>query len=703
MAADSGQIIVHQVVHGYDSGHRELQSSLSLKEESQQTMRLLSDMSGPAMVVGFESYLTGYLLIEAGFYVLARTWYAPEMDRPGCVWTHSLLISLPDLARIAQLSTLCSLFRRPSKKAGRSRKLPTFEFTVNSANLFQPQPAPNDLSRLLVALYTTTCRVVWPAMSSTEHEHPVLALWSQQWPRLRRTFRFCTGALADRSNVGVTFDLQIIPSSAQRSFQRAPNVTILDVGAIGPEDTPSWVAVVAADLQYSGRTALQNWLARYGADVTGGRGAFRPLVELYLQTDEGHKTGSAESIVAMLASSFPNNEEAALIKRDLLFGRHGEWSPGDVCAFFKALAMCQNSEPFHGIEQQLELRSAALWRQSREAAISLLIELLAFPIGPLGERICSALCSSVDTEAMVKLAEMRPEMVPILLRRQPEVATESTLWANLHGDQREYIDAVFDSPAARQPPLAQRIVSALMDAQLDHAEPVFRALGDMGVEVVLKYLDGGGSELGKPLTQPWRRELSLRPKPVLRWLANAPRPTPRTLVLLTHVLDPLDATVRSADCKIWHKFIPIQPRVLAADIGHVGAFLLSIGIQGLGADAGELVVAGFEATYQAAASNALTYEARRWLQELAPSRSWWREWDHCERLIHALVERWTGGKLSASALLRVTSDEKLLARVLSVADDTWAGHRELRELSAAAANGTIQVTEVQRRALWKYR
>ena len=44
------------------------------------------------MVPGFESYLTAYPLPRSSLVAFARTWTAPEMPRPGCVWTHTLLI-----------------------------------------------------------------------------------------------------------------------------------------------------------------------------------------------------------------------------------------------------------------------------------------------------------------------------------------------------------------------------------------------------------------------------------------------------------------------------------------------------------------------------------------------------------------------------------------------------------------------------------
>ena len=59
---------------------------------------MMSDWSGYKDPAGKDhSYITTYYLEDSGYYVIAKSWYAQEMERPGCVWTQSLLIPLTDL------------------------------------------------------------------------------------------------------------------------------------------------------------------------------------------------------------------------------------------------------------------------------------------------------------------------------------------------------------------------------------------------------------------------------------------------------------------------------------------------------------------------------------------------------------------------------------------------------------------------------
>src|SRR5690242_16685500 len=108
---DSGNgIRIDQALFGYREGHRLLQVSRRLSSVAERTLLILTDMSGPRTVEGFEEYVSGYPLVGENCYAVVKTWYAPEMERPGCVWSHVLLIANSDLSFIRDISVLVPLF-----------------------------------------------------------------------------------------------------------------------------------------------------------------------------------------------------------------------------------------------------------------------------------------------------------------------------------------------------------------------------------------------------------------------------------------------------------------------------------------------------------------------------------------------------------------------------------------------------------------
>src|SRR5258708_36858367 len=106
---------VHQFLHGYSDGHRLIEGSAKLPSELGRLMLKMSDLSGSRVVSGFERYITGYPLESINAYALAMTWYASEMPRPGCVWTHTITLPAQTLATISSLLSLRKLFSRHNR------------------------------------------------------------------------------------------------------------------------------------------------------------------------------------------------------------------------------------------------------------------------------------------------------------------------------------------------------------------------------------------------------------------------------------------------------------------------------------------------------------------------------------------------------------------------------------------------------------
>src|SRR6267378_2838557 len=111
---------LHHMLHGYEDGHRLLASSLprdlAISPEAQRALLILSDVSGPSAGEEFEGYFTGYR-VDDRWYAFARTWRAPEMSRPGCVWTHTLLLPRDVLQNVCDPNELIWLFRRPKQNS----------------------------------------------------------------------------------------------------------------------------------------------------------------------------------------------------------------------------------------------------------------------------------------------------------------------------------------------------------------------------------------------------------------------------------------------------------------------------------------------------------------------------------------------------------------------------------------------------------
>lgn len=109
-------MIIEQTLYGYNKGHGLLASSFPVRPNNDSSlMSVLSDWTGFRNELGEDSYMTFYPLSNGEKYAFAKTWYAEEMERPGCVWTHTLIVDLKEMDRNFDFRVLDDFFRRPQK------------------------------------------------------------------------------------------------------------------------------------------------------------------------------------------------------------------------------------------------------------------------------------------------------------------------------------------------------------------------------------------------------------------------------------------------------------------------------------------------------------------------------------------------------------------------------------------------------------
>ncbi|MBR1154615.1 hypothetical protein [Bradyrhizobium sp. JYMT SZCCT0428] len=289
---------IDQALFGYADGHRQIASSLRLPMKDLYLLSTASDLASGARLGERESYLSGLPLPESRRYALFRTWAAPEMPRPGCVWSHVLLLGPKLSASIPALSAVLPLFRRPVANEmsffGNPLNIPSSSQFVESVNA--------DLISVIVSHYYTGGRVTLSPDSGepNEIEKAVLAVWSQQWPRLRSSFSFCTASL----------------NESQRTEQNDYSVQVAPLDEMPSLNHEKWVSLASADASLNKVTPLRRFLWRYGRDITASRRHFRMIVDLYIRS-QGADVIGADAVLDVFRV-LPDGSDGAVLKRDIL-------------------------------------------------------------------------------------------------------------------------------------------------------------------------------------------------------------------------------------------------------------------------------------------------------------------------------------------------------------------------------------------------
>lgn len=298
-------IVLNQVLHGYRNGHQLIEASCELSQEAKRVLLFQSDLSGDFNTHSFDNYVTGYPIIESGLYAVAKTWYAYEMKRPGCVWTHTILIDFADVGKFIDLSILSSLFVRPFSSRDESNKYNKYinldlNFNFNSVSLDEEDIIKK--KKILDNLYLDFERpAIIPIEKPTDWEKTIFSVWSDQWPRLRRNFKFCTGALDKKSLNKILFDLQLVPLN-YKNISSNNDISSSRTKVL-------WKYVLSEEVDNKLRRFL--WLV--GSDIEGTRENYYKLINIYNVLFS--ESASIDLVIFILVRFFPERNEAKTLKR----------------------------------------------------------------------------------------------------------------------------------------------------------------------------------------------------------------------------------------------------------------------------------------------------------------------------------------------------------------------------------------------------
>ena len=646
-------ISLDQVLHGYAHGHRRLAGSVTLSMDAERSLLFLSDLSGAGRVPEFDSYLTGYALASASVFAFARTWYAEEMPRPGCVWTHTLLIPFAELARIPDLRILLDIFRRPILNDDLLAYSEPLTLTVDSRHAAAAWRRM-DLDRIvrttaiaaLNALYSTPERhLVVPASEGAAFEELTLLVWSQQWPRLRREFRFCTGALGPRAIPVEGFDLQIVPESRTFAFRDIPDHLVLSppFEHLLEDISAHWSRLLWADL-CGPPTELRRYLWANGADVSGGRGGMRSLCTVLLKAGEKPEGGhDLASLLDEIAAVFPSPDEAGRLKRALFGGPAVRRDAGFVQAsdstVLQALTTAVAGSAIAPGTLDLDTRCGTLLVEDPAAARILFLSALEARTD-IGRCIVTAMVDRMPASMLAEVLSAHPALAASLIKLRPDAVHEPAFWWVSEDLRRTLVEVSFR--AASTSGERAQLVRTVLNAGLFELPPgTTRQLGAIGATALLDWLQANSGNSLPALGTGWTELLRAHPRRVTDWLTRVALPATSVCSVLPDILDPTRIYRDDNASVAWLGLIRASAR---RGETHTNAFVRSCAFGfalsklDQSHDGAVLMATVFPSLHRALAAN--SYDHRTWtlIESYLPHLGFLWDWDRCERLRRAFIE-----------------------------------------------------------------
>ena len=669
------KIRINQTLHGYLDGHRLLASSKELSKEVKRQILILSDLSGPMVITGYKKYITGYPIYEEKSFAIAKTWYADEMQRAGCAWTHTLLIRFDDLKVIPDLSLLLKYFVRPTATSDtglfeQTIVLDEYSNAVKSNSYQKNNAFYHKTKCILNSLYDrkSSDPVIVAADDSSEYEDIVLKIWSQQWPNLRNTFKFCTGAIANRKYNGEIFDLQIVPTKYVHQVGRE----IIDAKIIDKEDkevlpnkSNEWLDLTVKDLLGSESFTFRKYLQHVGMDLPGNRCLYADIADIYSYIPIGpNEDINLENLFKRIYQSFPEPSEGKYLKNTIV----GEPPEGmsliknlsDVY-IFKALSFTKYSKMFNLKQLNIQSRTVRAWKNNNQNIKNLLLSLIRTEVNTIGEKILKGVAEIINKDQLLDLTVDHPELLYAFIMHNPSLAIYPELWLSSHINQLELIEYLSNVSMIRDDEKNKITNSVLSSGNDNLIDSLYQLWGVSILEQILNWIDNSDSISTDSIKPGLLNVIRESPGMSLEWLSHQKKFNLETAVIIASQLNPHGKIEQEYGTKIWLNTIELFENSTPERVRERFAkFLLPFGLNNPGDRAYELVIFSFPIIHRALAKSKLDYDSWKILDSMLPKLSWYRSWDKCERLRRGVVDSFKKFNWPSEELLKVNNNENLL-------------------------------------------
>ncbi len=637
-----------QCLFGYKDGHRLLATSMPLGDDAP-TLAQLSDLAPDTVFGASEGYWTGLPVPGIGRYALMRTWPAPEMPRPGCVWTHAVLLDPLVLEELPNLSGLRRLARRPRSPDDLAAYLSPLVLTGERGD---PRPSsettvPDVLRRLVASLYRSTGAAT-AAGAPGALDDAVFAVWSQQWPRLRRNLRFQT--------------------AASRAFQPAPGarldlVQVIDHAPAARDDgegNQGWLDAAVADIE-SGSGPLRDALWRYGRDVRRQRGSFRPLCEIQVIAASG-RDDAGMRLLGAITEAFPEREDALTLKQDAIDGALAPFAQPEMLRFVLAEGgeRTMPSPSCAGVA-----RLARLWPERPDE----LLDLAERTVGsdePVRRSIFETITGAMPTQRFWEVTRPFPRVMEGMVAARPELIASDGVRAIGSATLASLIRLLPEDGAIAGDVIPQLLVRD--DANL--AEAVMGRFPSMVAIHVVYALNRNPEAVARA----WVRTVVGRPDVLLVPAVLGKVRRSSVLYDVAEALDWLGADVVRHGTEPWVAAMAGINGDLPEDRRHtLRVFLVAIALAAGGEDGRRLLEDFFDLVHTQIMKSGLPWKARDILLPVLPHVGWAKEWDLGLRLRLAVAHRYVASGYDPESYAALSQSHRTRELLAEAADRVDGG------------------------------
>lgn len=632
------------MLHGYKLGHNYIQGSIVLPStHDMDKIATLSDWSEYVGVNNERDYITAYPLDESPYYVVAMTWYADGMRRPGCVWTHSLLIHKDDLAKITDFCNLLYLFEVPLTENYESYSKPrAFVEDAKEAVTHLTEIGENRVAEVYESLFSTPASFILSEFTSHQNQELLLTLFNYVPTDILKNKSVCSGTAAPRAYDGQYLSLQFVTHDGNA------------VKYLSNKSTAPWSQLVGVNA-INNRPQLASLIHHYQDEIGDSVEkliGFLDVVVLINRTckDEEETHQVLQEIISTLSQTFPNQDDGKVFK-SAVFQSSVSRDLGVEENFLYTISTV-NVDSF--TEEQVEYVKR-LHDLSTDQFLHLLKQLYtAEKLNEWGMQTVDEVAQYISYAEIADLRKSDMAFFQTIICSNPELLNQ-VVWVDFTKEELQSTLSVFSD---------KNMVNAfkhwreLLKTMLELKVPVATELACMAFShdrnCVGEYLTYLNSDNHAP-QQSIFIALEHYPEAVLDWLSKTEIINYDLAYVLINSINEFNAVTKNGGSRIW---MPLYNYLTEKDPIQFFIFLYRLSFNWQDKEALMYLRKAFYPIHQLLAQDKLEYSFWYRIEPYTEHLFFMQNWDKCKKLRKMVIRRLKEAGCSKSELANYTPDNQ---------------------------------------------
>lgn len=649
-------MIIHQTLHGYNQGHNLLYSSINLPVEDEDYMKWKSDWTEYVPVVGDDaSYITTYRLPQSHYYVIAKSWYAPEMSRPGCVWTHSFILNFAEISRDFDFRGLLDLFRRPEKRlAGYDEPLDVDNHETLNLTFALDVFSLKEIVCLYKNLLQRTHEFFLVENQSLSYQILILSILQYLPVEAIADLYICSGTSANPTGSNSEMNLAFSGSFGRNLHDIIEkDENLLDTFDIG--------YVYFANAIKKQDTKVDKILRTFSSDIGSDARKLSTFGYLLysLETPEGV---SYQQILRLISNTFPCKDDGMKIKEAFLSDRVVELFTTmdafylDLCVndYQNSIDFCEKY-PYSTVAQNLSENF-----EKFQFFLGKVVNLDSISL--YGQQLLQYIANNINVEWQQKLFEGNWSLYLSLLNLNPSWLY-NTYWLDASKTRITILLSVFEKIDLSQFGEWSSLMNTILRLDVQLSYTIINALSTYypdGVKDCLQYIQKGNICTGL-CSFLCRKHIPS----VISWMKTQHKFSKECVFFITSIVSPTSHDVKSGGSQSWFNMLSA---IQELDEEMLYVFLYQLSFNWTDRNALVMLKISFWKLYNLCAndrfSNANINTLASYFAELPP----WQWWDNCKKMRKGLVKAMKQVGYHRSDIKNFTPSEDLNKTLLKIWD-----------------------------------